>query len=151
MKTMLATSTVLVIIAVTIMQPVPMHAAGVERVSGTPRQTESTALERTGYYTTVTLTAYCSCYECCGDHALNRPGGIVKGAMNVPLKQGYSLAGPWRFGTKVRIGNDIYEVQDRTHERIVKRYNGKILDVYFEDHAAAWAFGKRTETVFIFY
>lgn len=95
-----------------------------------------------------TITAYCSCRECCGKHADNRPtdeygNEIVKWAGGVELIQGVHCASPLPFGTVVEIaGIGTYEVQDRTAKWIVEKYDSKIIDLYFEDHQAASAFGK---------
>jgi len=40
-------------------------------------------------------------------------------------------------------------VQDKPAGWIIKRYDGRILDLYFENHADAWNFGKQELEVFI--
>lgn len=98
---------------------------------------------------TWTATAYCPCSKCCGaKNACNRPNGIVIGAQGTELHQGVSVACPLPFGTVIRItGADEYDgdyvCQDRTANWIVKRYDGKIVDLYFDCHADAEKFGKR--------
>ena len=103
--------------------------------------------EKTPYTVdTYTVTAYCACEKCCGKWALNRPldensKPIIIGAGNVPLISDYSVAAPLPMGTKLEIDGKIYEVQDRTAGYVVDRYNGKIIDIYFDTHekAVAWA------------
>ena len=90
---------------------------------------------------TYTITGYCPCVECCGEYAKNRPNGIVKGSAGVELKQGYSVASPLPNGTKIEIeGMGVYEVQDTPAEWINKRYNNRVIDVYFNKHEDAQYF-----------
>lgn len=97
---------------------------------------------------TYTITAYCGCEECCGEYAKNRPNGIVKGSAGVELKQGYSVASPLPNGTMVEIeGLGSYEVQDTPAQWVNDRYNDKIIDLYFDKHEDAEAFGKTTKEV----
>lgn len=98
---------------------------------------------------TYTITAYCSCSKCCGEFAKNRPGGIVYGAADIELTAGVSVAGWLPIGTHIRIDGHEYVVQDRTAEWIKDKYNGKIIDIYFADHAAAWEFGKQEKEVWV--
>lgn len=96
-----------------------------------------------------TITAYCPCAKCCGKHALNRQNDIVAGAMGVELKEGVSVASPLPFGTRVLIDGKEYISQDRTSEWIAKKYDDKIIDVYFDKHEDAEAFGKQTAQVYV--
>ncbi len=96
-----------------------------------------------------TITAYCPCYKCCGKYALNRPNGIVTGAAGIELKQGVSVASPLPFGTRVLIDGKEYISQDKTSEWIAKKYKDKIIDIYFDKHEDAEAFGKQTAKVYI--
>jgi len=93
---------------------------------------------------TYTVTAYCSCEKCCGEYAKNRPGGKVYGAAGVELTPGISVAGWLPLGTQIMIDGHEYIVQDRTAKWIREKYDGRIIDIYFEDHAAAWDWGKRS-------
>ena len=100
-----------------------------------------------------TITAYCGCAKCCGEWAEGRPideygKPIIKGAGGVRLSQGAHCASPLPFGTIVEIeGIGTYEVPDRTAGWIADKYNGKIIDIFFEDHNEALKFGKRTAIV----
>ena len=86
------------------------------------------------------VTAYCSCYECCGKWALNRPKDengheIVKGASGKRLIANYSCASPYPFGTKIEVdGLGTFEVQDRTAQWVVDKYGENIIDVYVDNH-----------------
>lgn len=116
-----------------------------------PEEVEPVAtieFEDLGVYT---LTAYCGCEKCCGKKT--RPvdengNAIVKGAGGVELVEGIHCASPLPLGTVVEIeGLGAYEVQDRTAQFIVDRYDGKIIDIYFENHEDAQKFGKQTARV----
>lgn len=95
------------------------------------------------------ITAYCACKKCCGVWAEDRPNGIVKGAAGIELSPGYSAASPLAFGTKLYIegyGNVI--VQDRTASWVVDKYNGEIVDIYFDSHEEALNFGVKYADVY---
>lgn len=96
-----------------------------------------------------TITAYCGCEICCGEYALNRPNDTVYGAAGVELKEGISVASPLPLGTKIIINGQKYINQDRTAEWVVNRYDGKIIDIYFDEHEDAEAFGKHVLEVFM--
>jgi 3D (Asp-Asp-Asp) domain-containing protein len=89
---------------------------------------------------TFRVTAYCSCYECCGKWALNRPidengHEIVRGASGERLIANYSCASPYPFGTKIEVdGLGTFEVQDRTAQWVVDQYGENIIDVYVDNH-----------------
>ena len=93
------------------------------------------------------LTAYCSCYKCCGIWANNRPNGIVYGAIGEELSEGYSIAVdpkviPYR--TEVIINGHTYKAQD-----CGGGIKGNEIDIYFEDHDEALKFGVQYEEVFV--
>ena len=89
---------------------------------------------------TFRVTAYCSCYECCGKWALNRPRDengheIVRGASGKRLVANYSCASPYPFGTKIEVdGLGTFEVHDRTAQWVVDKYGDNIIDVYVDNH-----------------
>lgn len=95
-----------------------------------------------------TVTAYCSCEICCGKYAKNRPGGKVYGAAGVELIPGVSVAGWLPLGTRIMIDGHEYIVQDRTAKWVKEKYDGRIIDIYFDDHEAAWNWGKRQKEIF---
>lgn len=88
------------------------------------------------------VTAYCSCEKCCGEWAKNRPNGIVYGAAGVELKAGVSCASPLPLGTVVEVeGLGEYIVQDRPAQWVIDKYGENQIDIYFDSHEAASAFG----------
>lgn len=106
---------------------------------------------------TYTITAYCSCHECCGKWANNRPldesgKPIVIGSGCVPLVQGVHCASALANGTVIEIeGLGMYEVQDSVSQRVLDKYDDKIIDIYFSNHEEAEKFGKRECEVKILY
>ena len=95
------------------------------------------------------ITAYCSCKQCCGKWANDRPkdefgNDVVYGANNTVLISGVSVAAELDFGTLLKIpdiDNDkIFEVQDRAAKHISNKYNGKYIDIYFNDHKTCWSY-----------
>lgn len=93
---------------------------------------------------TYTVTAYCPCRICCGKWADNRPNGKVVGSKGVELKEGFSVASSLPDGVKIKIdGLGIYEVHDTPSTSIAKKYDNKIIDVYFENHQEAKEFGRQ--------
>lgn len=90
------------------------------------------------------ITAYCSCPICCEEYAYNRPTddsgkSIVYGASGERLVQGVSVAADTSilpFGTEILIDGHTYVVQD-----IGGAIQGNRIDVYFEKHSDALAFG----------
>lgn len=96
------------------------------------------------------VTAYCSCEKCCGKWAENRPDGIVYGASGEELVAGVSCASPLPFGTVVEIeGVGTYIVQDRTSSWVVDKYGENQIDIYFDNHEAASAFGLKQLNVYL--
>ena len=99
------------------------------------------------------LTAYCSCQECCGEYALNRPvdengNEIVYGSIGVRLQAGVSIAvdpSVIPYGTEVVINGHTYIAQDTGGS-----INGNRIDVYFDDHYDALVFGVQNAEVLIY-
>lgn len=94
------------------------------------------------------ITAYCPCEMCCGEWAKNRPNGkvIVNG---IELRWG-SCASPLPQGTVVFVeGVGQFTVHDSTADWIVDKYDGKIIDIYFETHEEAVRFGKKARNVYL--
>lgn len=97
------------------------------------------------------LTAYCSCYECCDEYALNRPidengNEIVIGASQEVLVPGYSIAVDPRvipYGTVVVIDGKEYVTHD-----CGGAIKGNRIDVYHDDHKEALKFGIQYAEVF---
>lgn len=95
-----------------------------------------------------TITAYCPCEICCGKWAENRPNEKVFGAYGIELREGHSCAAPLPCGTVLDIdGVGKYTVMDTTADWIVDKYDGKIVDIYFETHEEAVNFGKQVTKI----
>lgn len=88
------------------------------------------------------VTAYCACEKCCGEWAKNRPNGVVYGAAGIELVAGVSAASPLPLGTVVEV-EDLGEcvVQDRPAKWVIEKYGENQLDIYFDNHEEACAFG----------
>lgn len=96
------------------------------------------------------ITAYCSCEKCCGEWAKNWPNGIVYGAAGVELKAGVSCASPLPLGTVVEVeGLGEYIVQDRPAQWVIDKYGENQIDIYFDNHEAASAFGLKQLNVYL--
>lgn len=96
-------------------------------------------------------SAYCSCRICCGKYADDRPTDeygeeIVYGKAGIPLEEGRSIAADWSIlpqGTVVEIeGYGVYTVED-----IGGEITGYKIDIYFESHEIANAFGRKTVAI----
>lgn len=96
----------------------------------------------------VEATAYCPCEKCCGRWALNRPGGIVYTASGAVAQEGETIAADWSVfpvGTVVFIeGYGTRTVQDKG-----AAVKGNAIDVYFESHEEALAFGRQKVLVYV--
>jgi 3D (Asp-Asp-Asp) domain-containing protein len=83
------------------------------------------------------ITAYCSCQKCCGKWSINKKTANGKTPMsNRTVAASRSIP----FGTRLTIQGlkGVYVVEDRLAARFDHR-----IDVYFDSHKAALAFGKR--------
>ena len=89
------------------------------------------------------LTAYCPCPICCGVYSNMENPKTASGTTPVA---GRTVAGPAElaFGTQLNINGMIFTVEDRGGA-----INGKHLDIYFNTHEEALAFGLRTVPVFL--
>lgn len=98
---------------------------------------------------TFRVTAYCSCYECCGKWALNRPKDengheIVTGASGKRLIANYSCASTYPFGTKIEVdGLGTFEVQDRLAQWVVDKYGENLIDIYVDNHQDIQRIGRQ--------
>lgn len=96
------------------------------------------------------VTAYCACEKCCGEWAKNRPNGVVYGAAGIELVAGVSAASPLPLGTVVEVeGLGEYVVQDRPAKWVIEKYGENQLDIYFDSHEEACAFGLQYLNVYI--
>lgn len=85
------------------------------------------------------LTAYCGCAKCCGNN-----DGIT--ASGTRVTAGRTIAAPsnFAFGTQLEIDGYIYTVEDRGGA-----IKGNRLDIYFNSHKEALAFGVKNKEVFL--
>lgn len=88
-----------------------------------------------------TLTAYCSCSECCGQWAGGATASGVMPTANHTIAVDTNVI---PFGTKVVINGTTYVAED-TGGAI----KGNRIDIYFDSHQAAWDFGRQYAEVFV--
>lgn len=86
---------------------------------------------RTGVFK---VTAYCSCPKCCGASA----NGITASGTRATQGRTVATSSQFTFGTKLVINGKQYVVEDRGGA-----IQGNRIDVYFESHAQAIAWGVR--------
>lgn len=82
------------------------------------------------------LTAYCNCSTCCGKWA---GGGTASGTYPTA---GRTVAADLPFGTQLLINGNVYTVEDRG-------VSGNHIDIYFNSHSEALAFGLQYADVYI--
>jgi 3D (Asp-Asp-Asp) domain-containing protein len=97
-----------------------------------------------------TVTAYCPCEKCCGKWSNPENPTTASGKSAV---EGITVGADWAElpeGTEIYIdGLGERTVQDKPAKWIVDRYEGRILDLYFESHEDALAFGKQELEVWV--
>ena len=89
----------------------------------------------------VIATAYCSCENCCGVWALDRPDGVVYTASGAVARPNHTIAvdtSVFPFGT-VLVYNGIEYVAEDTGSAV----KGNIIDIYFDNHEDAWNWGRQ--------
>lgn len=100
-------------------------------------------IEETYGYTQFTATAYCKCTECNGRWGTDKPDGQAESATGAELSEGESIAADFSVlppFTQVEIsGMGIYTVHD-----CGSAIKGNRIDIYFENHEDAQAFGVQT-------
>ena len=103
-----------------------------------PQAEPEPSTEGATYLGNFTLTAYCGCAQCCGQWASANPTT----ASGAPCVEGVTVAmGGVPFGTQLLIDGHVYTVQDRG-----TAYGH--VDIYFNEHSAALAFGMRSADVY---
>lgn len=120
-------------------------AAESKAVETTAKRTTETTTERLTEMT-VTATAYCPCEKCCGKWAKDRSDGI-KTASGAYARSKHTIAvdpSVIPFGTAVII-NGIEYIAEDTGGAV----KGKMIDIYFDSHEEAQAFGRQTLTVYV--
>lgn len=89
------------------------------------------------FYGTCTITHYCNCSACCGKWA---GGGTASGT--IPTAGRTVANGALPFGTRVKIGDTIYTVEDRG-------VSGDVFDIYCDSHSEALNRGMYQTEVYI--
>lgn len=96
------------------------------------------------YIEDVTLTAYCSCTQCCGEYALDRPNGIVYTASGAEAQSNYTIAvdpDVIPLGAWVEIDGNLYHAED------TGAFSGSHVDIYFGNHSDTLKFGVKHENI----
>lgn len=98
------------------------------------------------------ITAYCPCKQCCGKWAKCRP--ISEQGKEIVYTASGAVAEPNKtiavdpsiipYGTRLLIGGTEYTAQDTG-----SRVKGNVIDIYFDTHEEAVAFGCKYEDVYI--
>lgn len=88
-----------------------------------------------------TITAYCPCVACSGGYG-------TQTAIGKKAEANRTVAGWLPFGTEIEINGQRYIVEDRTANWIRERYDGKVIDIYFDTHLEVQKFGKKKLEVF---
>ena len=79
------------------------------------------------------VTAYCACSKCCG-----KATGITASGKRATAGRTIAAPSTFAFGTKLKIGNNVYVVEDRGGA-----IKGNRIDIYMNSHAAALQWGSR--------
>lgn len=128
----------------------PADSSPLWTVDPSPVETPTEVPATTPPQTLFRVTAYCACEKCCGEWAKNRPNGVVYGAAGIELIAGVSAASPLPLGTVVEVeGLGEYVVQDRPAKWVIEKYGENQLDIYFDNHEEACAFGLQYLNVYI--
>lgn len=97
---------------------------------------------------TYTVTAYCGCEICCGKWSSEAHLTYT----GTTATEGRTIAAD---GDSLGYGSSIYidglgerVIEDKPAERIINKYGGKIIDVYFDSHSKALEFGKQELAVY---
>lgn len=107
-----------------------------------PQESEKieTAVKEQSVALEVCLTAYCPCTYCCGEWADGITATGVKAQANHTIAVDPDVI---PLGSWVLIGEDWYRAED------TGAFCGNIVDIYFDDHEEAKAFGRRTAVVYV--
>lgn len=96
------------------------------------------------------LTAYCGCSKCCGKNAKKDGSGrwMAITRSGVRARPSHTIAVDPEvipLGSKVRIGGTVYTAEDTGGKWV----QGKHIDIFFENHAEAKAFGTQHGDVYL--
>lgn len=90
---------------------------------------------KTNQWITATVTAYCACMECCG-----KTNGITASGTQATAGRTIAMSKNYKFGTKIEIeGYGTFVVEDRGGA-----IQGNRIDMFFNTHAEALKFGKKS-------
>lgn len=112
--------------------------------SGTQAQGEASVKKYLGKFT---LTAYCSCKKCCGEYSPEVTGKPSKTASGTTPKANHTVAVDKSIiplGSVLLIDGKTYVAED-----VGGAIKGKHIDIYFDTHQEAVAFGKTTGDVYL--
>ena len=98
-------------------------------------RTSSSSSSQGTYLGTFTLTAYCNCAQCCGTAGNLTASGTVPTAGRTVAMAGVP------FGTQLLINGNVYTVED-----LGTPYGH--VDIYFNSHSEALAFGLQSAEVY---
>lgn len=87
---------------------------------------------------TFSVTGYCPCSKCSGEHGLTYSGTVPR--PNHTLSADLTVL---PLGTKIMIDNIVYTVED-----IGGNVDGHTIDIFFATHEEALAFGRQTKEAF---
>ena len=86
------------------------------------------------------LTGYCPCVICCG-----KTNGITASGALATSNHTIAADSRYKFGTKLVIFGQVYTVEDRGGA-----IQGNHIDIFFNTHAEALAFGKKYADVYLY-
>lgn len=89
------------------------------------------------YFGNCRITYYCPCVKCCGKWA----GGFTASGTTPTSGRTVAMSG-LAFGTQIRIGDEIYQVEDRG-------VSGNQVDIFVNSHEEALSRGMHYEDVWI--
>lgn len=116
-----------------------------EQAGRTEEQADGPIKEQPQYLGEFVVTAYCPCEKCCGVWANPESPQTASGTR---ATEGRTVGADWDTlppGTVIEIdGVGRRTVEDKPATWIIEKYDGKILDLYFDSHKEALQFGKRT-------
>lgn len=116
---------------------VTSRSSTTSRSSSTTKVNNNNNTKNNGW-TTATVTAYCSCSKCCG-----KSTGITASGTKATAGRTIAASSQYAFGTKIEIqGYGTYTVEDRGGA-----IQGNRIDMYFNSHSEALAFGKKTLSI----
>lgn len=116
-----------------------------ETVPVTAPTTSPTYADENGTYEYVgefVLTAYCPCPICCGAYS-NMTNPTTASGTTATAGRTIAASSAYAFGTQFVINGQIYTVEDRG-----SAINGNRIDIFFDSHDAALAFGRQTASVY---